>query len=196
MSLPSSLFLTLSFPKSCFSESLDFSPFYCDPLLLYWSHYCDGKMWGRENILLFSRSLLSNSLQPYGLKHMRLPCPLLSPRVCLNSYPLSRWYHPTISFSVILFSSCLQSFPASGSFPMNQFFSSGGQNFGASASASVLPMNTQDWFPLGLTGLISLQSKELSRVFSSTIVQKHQLFSTQSSLMVQLSHSYVTTGKP
>ena len=163
MSLPSSLFLTLSFPKSCFSESLDFSPFYCDPLLLYWSHYCDGKMWGRENILLFSRSLLSNSLQPYGLKHTRLPCPSLSPRVCLISYPLSRWYHPTISFSVILFSSCLQSFPASGSFPMNQFFSSGGQNFGASASASVLPMNTQDWFPLGLTGLISLQSKELSR---------------------------------
>ena len=138
---------------------------------------------------------MPNFLQPHGLQHTRLPCPSLSPRVCLSSYPLSRWYHPTISFSVILFSSCLQSLPASGSFPMNRFFSWGGQNFGASASASVLPVNTQDWFPLGLTGLISLQSKELARVFSSTIVQKHQLFSTQSSLIVHLSHSYMTTGK-
>ena len=100
--------------------------------------------------------------------------------VCSNSYLLSRWYHPTISSSVTLFSSCLQSFPASGSFPMSQFFASGGQSIGA--SASVLPINIQDWFPLGLTGLISLQSKGLWRVFSNTTVQKHQFFSAQLSL--------------
>ena len=107
--------------------------------------------------------------------------PSLSPEVCSNSCPLSWWCHPTISSSVILFSSCLQSSPASGSFPVSQFFTSGAQSIGASASASALPMNIQDWFPLGLTGLISLQSKGPSRVFSTT-VQKHQFFSAQPSL--------------
>ena len=99
-------------------------------------------------LLLFSRSVVFNSLQPHGLWHARVPHPLLSPGACSNSWPLSRWSHPTISPSVIPFSSCLQSFPASGSFPMSQFFSSGGQSIGASASASVLPMNIQDWFSL------------------------------------------------
>ena len=117
---------------------------------------------------------MSSSLWPRGLQHSRLPCPSLSPRVCSNSFPFSRWCHPAISSSVIPFSSGLQSFPASGSFPMSQFFISGGQSTGASVSASVFPMNIQDCFPLGLTSLISLQSKGLSRVFSNTTVQKHQ----------------------
>ena len=108
----------------------------------------------------------------------RLPCPSPSPRACSNSCPLSRWCHPTISSSVVPFS-CLQSFPASGSFPVSQLFTSGGQNIGVSASASVLPMNIQDWSPLGWTGRISLQSKGLSRVFSNTTVQKHQFFDAQ-----------------
>ena len=120
----------------------------------------------------FSCSVVSDSLRPYGLQHTRLPCPSPTPRACSNSCPSSRWCHPTISSSVVPFSFCLQPFPASGSFPMSQFFASGGQRFGASASAWVLPINIQDWFPLGLTGLISLQSKELSRVFSNTAVQK------------------------
>ena len=107
----------------------------------------------------FSHSVVSDSLRPHGLQHTRLPCPSPSPRVYSNSYPLSWWCHPTISSSVFPFSSCLQSFPASGSFQMSQFFTSGGQSIGVSASASVLLMNSQDWFPLGLTGLISLQSK-------------------------------------
>ena len=102
----------------------------------------------------------------------RLPCPSPTPRACSNSCPSSQWCHPTISSSVVPFSSCLQSFPASGSFPMSQLFASGGQSVGVSASASVPPMNIQDWFPLGLTGWISLLSKELSRVFSNTTVQK------------------------
>ena len=105
-------------------------------------------------------------------------CPSLSPRVCSNSYPLSQWCHPTICSSVAPFSFCLQSFPASGSFPMSQLFTSGGQSIGVSALASALPMNIQGWFPLGLIGLISLQSKGLSRVFSSTTVWKHQFFNT------------------
>ena len=130
----------------------------------------------------FSCSVVSDSLQPHGLQHTRPPYPLPTPRVYPNSCPLSRWRHPTISFSVIPFSSCLQSFPSSGSFLMNQFFASGGQSIGVSASTSVLPMNSQDWFPLGWTGWISLQSKGLSRVFSNTTVQKHQFFSTQLSL--------------
>ena len=113
-----------------------------------------------------------------GLQLARLPCSSLSPRVCSNSRPLSRWGHPTISFSVATFS-CLQSFPASRSFPVSLFFLSGGQSIGVPVSASVLPMNFQGWFPLGLTGLISLLSKELSRVFSSTTVQKYQFFSAQ-----------------
>ena len=133
-------------------------------------------------MLLFYCSVVSGSLWPHGLQHTRLHCPSLSPRACSNSCLLSQWCHPTISFSVIPFSSCLQSFPESGSFPMSQPFASGGQNIGASASASVFPMNIQDWFPLGLTGLISLLTKGLSRVFSSSTVQKHQFFGPLPSL--------------
>ena len=128
----------------------------------------------------FSRSVVSsNSLWPHGLKQARPPCPWPTPRVYSSSCPSSRWCHPTISFSAIAFSSHHQSFPKSGSFPMSQFFASGGQSIGVSASASVLPMNSQDWFPLGWTDWISLQSKGLSRVFSNSTVQKHQLFGTQ-----------------
>ena len=116
----------------------------------------------------FSRSVVSKALQLHGRKHARLPCPSPTPGACSNSCPLSRWCHPTISSSVVPFSSCLQSFPASGSFPMSLFFTSSGQSVGA--STSVLPMNIQDWFLLGLTGLFSLQSKGLSRVFSSTTI--------------------------
>ena len=136
----------------------------------------------------FNCSIVSDSLWPHGLQHVRLPCPLPTPGACSNSYPSSWWCHPTISSSVILFSSSLQPFPASGSFPMSQFIASGGQSIGA--SASVLPINIQCWFPLGLTGLISLQSKGLSRVFSNTTVQKHQFFSTQLSLW---SNSHIHT---
>ena len=114
-----------------------------------------------------------NSLSPHGLQHTRLRCPSPAPGAFSNSGPSSQWCHPTISFSVVPFSSCLQSFPASGSFLLSQFFPSGGQSIGASASASVLPVNIQDWFTLGLTGLISLQPKGLSRVFSNTTVQNH-----------------------
>ena len=130
----------------------------------------------------FSRSVTSDSLWPHGLQHTRLPCPLPTPGVYSNSCPLSRWCHPAISSSVVPFSSCPQSFPASGSFQMSQFFASDGQSIGVSASASVLPMNIQDWFPLGWTGWISLQSKGLSRIFSNTTVQKHQFFGAQLSL--------------
>ena len=130
----------------------------------------------------FSHSVVSNSLKPHGLQHVRLPCPSPTPGVYSNSYPLSRWGHPTFSPSVVPFSSHLQSFPASGSFQMSQFFTSGSQSIGVSASASVLPMNIQDWFPSEWTGWISLQSKGLSRVFSNTTVQKHQFFSAQLSL--------------
>ena len=125
---------------------------------------------------------MSDSLRPHGLQHTRLPCPSSTPGACSCSHPSSWWCHPTISSSVIPFSSCLQSFPASGSFPMGQFFASGGQIIGASASASILPMNVQDWFPLALTGLISFLSKGLSRVCFSATVQKHQLFGPQLSL--------------
>jgi len=129
-----------------------------------------------------SHSVVSDSLWPHGLQHARLPCPSLSPRVCSNSCPLNQWCHITILSFIIPFSSCLQSFPALRSFPVSQLFSSSGQSIGTSASASVLPMNIQSWFPLGLTGWISLQSNGLSRVFSKTTVQKHQFFSTQPSL--------------
>ena len=129
--------------------------------------------------MLFSCSVVSYSLQPHGLQHARLPRLSPSPRVCSNSCPSSRWYHPTISSFAVPFSSHFQSFPASGSFLMSQLFASGFQSIGASASASVLPMNIQDWFTLGLTGLISLQSKGLSRVFSNTTVQNHQFFDFQ-----------------
>ena len=129
----------------------------------------------------FSCSVRSDSLLTHGLQHARPPCPSPTPGVYLNSCPSRWWCHPTISSPVGSFSSHLQSFPASGSFPMSQLFASGGQSIGVSASASVLPMNIQDWFPLGWNGWISLQSKGLSRVFSNTTVQKHQFFSAQPS---------------
>ena len=135
-----------------------------------WLHYF-------KTFLLFSRSVASNSLWPRGLQHARLPCPSPTPGACSNSHPSSPWWHPAILHSVMPFSSCPQSFPASESFPMT--LHQVGQNIRASASASVLPMNILDWFPLGLTDLISLQSKGLSRVFSNTTVQKHQFFGAQ-----------------
>ena len=125
----------------------------------------------------FSCSVISDSLPPHGLQHARLPCPSLTPRACSNSCASSWWCHPTTPSSVVPFFSCLQSFPASGSFARSQFFASGGQSIGALASASALSMNIQNWFPFGLTGWISLQSKGLSRVFSNTAVQKHHFFS-------------------
>ena len=126
-------------------------------------------------------SVVFDSLWPHGLQHARHPCPSPTPEAYSNSCPLSQWCHPPISSSVVPFS-CLQSFPASGSFQMGGFFTSSGQSIGVSGSASVLPMNIQDWFPLRLTGWISLQSRGLSRVFSNTTIQKHQFFSTQPSL--------------
>ena len=131
-------------------------------------------------LLLFSHSVISDSLQPHGLQHTRLPCSSPSPKVCSNSCPWSRWCYITISSSATPFSFCLQSFPASGSFPMSQLFTSRGQSIAASASSSVLPVNIQGWFPLGLTGLISLPSKGLSRVFSNTT------FETINSLVLNL----------
>ena len=138
---------------------------------------------------------MSDSLQSHGQQYPRLPCPSPTPRVYSNSCPLSQWCHPTISSSVITFSSHFQSFPASGYFPMSQFFASGGQSTGVSASTSVLPMNIQDWFPLGWTGWISLLSKGIWRVFFNTTVQKHQFFGTQLSLYSNSQHPYMTTGK-
>ena len=135
----------------------------------------------RNHFVVISRSVMSDSLWPRGLQHAQLPCPSSTPRVCSNSCPLSQWCHPTISSSVIPFS-CLQLFPASGSFPVSQLFASGGHNTGASALAPVLPMNIQGWFPLGWTGWISLQSKGLSWIFSNTTIQKHQFFGAQLSL--------------
>ena len=137
---------------------------------------------------------MSDSLWPHGLQHARPPCSLPTPGGYSNSCPLSQWCHPTISSSVVPFSSCPQSFPASGSFPMNQFFASGGQSIGVSASTSVLPMNIQDWFPLGWTGWISLQSKRLKSLLQyhssrASILQYSAFF------IVQLSHPCMTTGK-
>ena len=129
-----------------------------------------------------------NSSEPHGLQHTRSSCPSLSPRVYPSSYPLNWWYHPTVSSSVTLFSSCPQSFPSLEFFPGSQVFASGGQSIGG--SASVLPVNIQDWFPLELTGLISLLSHGLSRVFSSTMILQHSAF-----FIVLLSHLYMTTGK-
>ena len=129
--------------------------------------------------LHFSRSVVSDSLRPHESQHARPHCPSPTPRVHSNSCPSTRWCHPAISSSVIPFSSCPQPLPASGSFPMSQLLAWGGQSIGVSASASVLPMNIQDWIPIGLAGLISLQSKGLSRVFSNTTVQKHQFFGAQ-----------------
>ena len=142
----------------------------------------------------FSHSVVSDSLQPYGLQHTRPPCPLPTPGVYSNSCPLSRWCHPTNSSSVIPFSSCLQSFPASGSFQTSQFFASGAQSIGVSASVSVLPMNIQDWFPSGWTGWMSLQSKGLSRVFSNTTIQKHQFFGAQIFLRSKLTSIHATAA--
>ena len=127
----------------------------------------------------FSHSVVSNSLRPHGLQHARLPCPSPTSGAYSNSCPSSRWCHSTISSFVVPFSSCIQSFQASGSFQMSQFFTSGGQSIGVSASTSVLPVNNQGGFPLGWTGWISLQSKGLSGVFSNTTVQKHQFFSAR-----------------
>ena len=143
-------------------------------------------------VLQFSHSVMSDSLQTHGLQHTRPPCPSPTPGAYSNSHPSRWWCHPTISSSVIPFSSCLQSFPASGSFPVSWFFASGGQSIGVSASASVLPVNIQDWFPLGLTGQISLQSKGLSSVSSNTTVQKHQFFGPQLSYSPTLTsiHDY------
>ena len=142
---------------------------------VWWIKWSGGwrTYWRSYSSVHFSHLVMSNSLWLHGLQHARFPCLSPTPGVNSNSCPLSRWCHPTISSSVAPVSSCLQSFPS-----MSQFFASGGQSIGASASASVLPMNIQDWFPLGWTGLISLQSKELSRVFFNTTVQKHQFFGT------------------
>ena len=139
---------------------------------------------------MFSHLLMSDSLRPREPQHGRPPCPSPTPEVYSNSCPLSQWWHPVISYSVTSFPSCLQSFPASGSFPISQLFPAGGQSI--RASASVLLMNIQDWLPLGLTGLISLLSKELSRVFFSITIWKHQFFSAQSSLCPTLTsvHNY------
>ena len=130
----------------------------------------------------FSHSVVSDSLWSHGLQHIRLPCPSPTPEACSNSCPSSQWCHPTMSSSVVPFSSCPQSFPASGSFSVSQFFASGGQTIEVSALASFLPKNTQGWSPSEWTGWISLQSKALSRVFSNTTVQRHQFFGTQLSL--------------
>ena len=128
---------------------------------------------------LWYNSVVSDSLRPHELQHSRPPCPSPTPGVYPKPCPSSRWCHPAISSSVVPFSSCPQSFPALGSFQMSQLFASGGQSIGVSASASVFPMNTQDWSPLRWTGWISLQSKGLSRVYSSTTDQKHQFFGAQ-----------------
>ena len=140
---------------------------------------CSNYLIIKSSFSQFSRSVMSNSLQPNGLQHASLPCPSPTSGAYSNSCPLNQWCHPTISSSVAPFSSSLQYFPASASFQMSQFFPSGGQSIGVSSSASVFPMSIQDWVPLGWTGWISLQSKRLSRIFSNTTVQKHQFFSAQ-----------------
>jgi len=170
------------------------SPIDCE-YNLFWLDFCPDLLQGQPyspkilkmfptqfSSVQFSHSVVFDSLWSHGLQHIRLSCPSSTPGACLNSCPSSRWCHPTISSSAVPFSSCLHSFPASGSLLMSQFFTSGGQSIGISASPSVLPMSIQDWFPLRLAGLISLQSKGLSRVFSNTTVQKHQFFSAQLSL--------------
>ena len=143
----------------------------------------------------FSRSVMSDSFWPHELQHARPPCPSPTPGVHWDSRPSSQWCHPAISSSVIPFSSCPQSLPASGSFPRSQFFTSGGQRIGVSASASILTMNIQGWFPLGFTGLICLLPKGLSRVFSNTTVQEHQFFGAQLSLYSN-SHFHTLLEKP
>ena len=161
------------------SSSNNLSTFYLQTENILTQPFPNCIPWNTSNIISvqFSHPVMSNSLRPHGLQHTKLPCPSPNPRTYSNSYPLSQWCHPLISTSVIPFSSGLQSFPASGSFSMCQFFASGGQSVRVSASASVLPMNIQDWFPLGWTGWITLQSKGLYGVFSNTTVQQHQFFS-------------------
>ena len=151
--------------------------------------------WDKVRSVQFSRSVMSDSLRPHRLQHARPPCPSPTPGVYSNSCPLSRWCHPTLSSSVVPFSSCLQSFPASGSFPASQLFASGGQSIRSSASASVLPMNTQDWSPLGWTGWISLQPKGLSRVPFEHHSSKASILRHSAFFIVQLSYPYMTTGK-
>ena len=153
-------------------------------------HFHPLRLLACENKFSSVQQVMSNSWRPHGLQHARLPCPSPTTGACSNSCPLSQWHHPTISSSVAPFSSCYQSFPAPGSFQMSQFFTSGGQSFGVSASASVLPMTSQDWFPLGWTDWISLQPTGLSRVFSKTTVPKHQFFGTQLSFW---SNSHIHT---
>ena len=151
---------------------------------------CLFNVYAEFSSVQFSCSVVSDSLQPHESQHAKPPCPSPTPGVHSNSCPLSWWCHPAISSSVVPFSSCPQSLPASESFPMSQLFAWGGQSIGVSASSSVLPMKTQDWSPLGWTSWISLQSKGLSRVFSNTTVQKHQFFSAQLSLQ---SNSHIHT---
>ena len=167
------------------SPSILDSNYLCMCLITLTSLYCLGLF----SSVWFSHSAVSDSLPPHGLQHARPPCPSPTPGVYSSSCPLSRW-HPAISSSVVPFSFHLQSFPESGSFQISQFFKSGGKIIGVSASASVLPMNIQDWSPLGWTGWISLQSKGLSRVFSNTAAQKYQFFGAQLSLW---SNSHIHT---
>ena len=150
----------------------------CYLWLFTWDN-CDWNCMTGQSVSQFSCSVVSDSLRSHGSQYARPPCPSPTSRVYSNSCPSSQWCHPAISSSVVPFSSGPQSLPASGSFPTSQLFTSRGQSIGVSASASVLPMNTQDWSPLGWTGWISLQSKGLSRVFSSTTVQKHQFLGAQ-----------------
>ena len=145
-------------------------------------------------LLLFICSVMSDSLQPHGLQYARLPCPSPTPGACSNSCSSSRWCHPTVSSAVIPFSSCPQSFPESGSFQMSQFFASGGRSIGVSASASVFPMNIQDWFPLGLTGFICLQSKGLKCLLQLPS-SKASILWFSAFFMVQFSHSYIPLEK-
>ena len=162
---------------------------YPNEMVVCASKFCGSLLF--HGSVQFCHSVLSDSLQPHELQHARPPCPSPTPRVYPNSCPSSWWCHPAISSSVVPFSSCPQSFPASGSFPISQLFTWGGQNIGVSASASVLSMNTQDWSPLGWTGWISLQSKGLSRVFSNTTDQKHQFFGSiwNNLIFITLFHS-------
>ena len=179
--------LSIGFPRQEYWNGL---PFPSDPGMELTSPALTGGFftterpgkWSYTWVQFTSVAQVSNSLRPHEPQHARSPCPSPTPGVHPNSCPLSRWCHPTISSSIVPFSSCLQSFPASGSFPMSQYFTSGGQSIRVSASASVLPVNIQDWFPLGLTELISLELKGLSRVFSNNTVQKYWFFGAQLSL--------------
>ena len=156
----------------------------------FWKMDLKSIKYTRHLVCISSVAQSCPTLQPHELQHARPPCPSPTPRVHPNPCPLSQWCHPTISSSVVPFSSCPQTFPALGYFPMSQLFASGGQSIGVSVSTSVLPMSTLEWSPLGWAGWISLQSKGLSRVFSNTTVQKHQFFGTQLSLQ---SNSHIHT---